>query len=304
MLRRLGYVAISLSIGATTNRTCRLGNATPGRLRELTAANLSGLAATLAFNVRQSVSLYRISSKIVPFASLPAVAFPWWEEFAVELSQLGELVRRHELRVSMHPGQYTALSAPDEATRAASVQDLAWHVRFLDSLGLDATHKIVTHLGGIYGDKGAALRRFAGVVAGLPESWRRRLAVENDDRLYTFDDVLWVAAETGLPAVFDWLHHRLNPGRRGDVASALADAFATWQEGRDGVPKVHFSSQQQGGRAGAHADWIEVDEFLKFLSLVPATPFDCMLEAKKKDLALFRLRRELAASGRKAESVA
>jgi hypothetical protein len=38
MIRRLGYACIALGIGATTNRTCRLANATPERLRELIAA--------------------------------------------------------------------------------------------------------------------------------------------------------------------------------------------------------------------------------------------------------------------------
>ena len=297
MLRRLGYVAIALSIDASTNRTCRLANATPGRLRELGAANLAGLAEVLAFNVRSDVSLYRISSQIIPFASHAAVHFPWWEEFGGDLRRLGDFILRHDLRVSMHPGQFTVLSSPDERTLAASLRDIEWHVRFLDLLGVDSRHKVIVHLGGVYGDKVAALRRFAHTVRSLPLAWRQRLAVENDERLYTVDDALRAAAETGLPVVFDWLHHQLNPGRSGDASEAMARCFATWQGERDGLPKVHFSSPQRGGRLGAHADWVDPEEFARFLRMAPPTDFDCMLEAKKKDLALFRLRRDMAALG-------
>ena len=50
MLRHLGYVAMWLSLGVGTNRTCRLRNATPERLRALIASNLAELEPVLHFN--------------------------------------------------------------------------------------------------------------------------------------------------------------------------------------------------------------------------------------------------------------
>jgi UV DNA damage endonuclease len=44
---------------------------------------------------------------------------------------------------------------------------------------------------------------------------------------------------------------------------------------------------------GSHADWIDPDDLIAFLEQAPDREFDCMLEAKKKDLALFRLREEM-----------
>src|SRR5687768_5108199 len=51
VLRRLGYVAMSLSIDASTSRTCRLRNATPERLAKLIEANLADLLRVVEFNV-------------------------------------------------------------------------------------------------------------------------------------------------------------------------------------------------------------------------------------------------------------
>jgi hypothetical protein len=42
---------------------------------------------------------------------------------------------------------------------------------------------------------------------------------------------------------------------------------------------------------------VRTSDFLDFLAVAPDRPFDCMIEAKKKDLALFRLRRELRRAG-------
>ena len=304
MLHRLGYVAIALSLQSTTNRTCRLSNATPKRLRELIRANLDGLAEVLQFNVRHRIGLYRISSQIIPFASHPVNAIAWWEEYAGDLARLGRFIRQSDLRVSMHPGQFTALSTPNQETLAAALRDLDWHVRFLEALGMDSSHKVIVHVGGTYGDKAAAMGRFLAAVGNLPPHHRERLVVENDERSYTVDDVLRVAERSGLPVVFDWLHHQINPGPPASVRGLLQACWATWSRERDGLPKVHFSSPRAGGPAGAHDDWVDADEFVRFLAAAPDRPFDCMLEAKRKELALFRLRRELAARGVRPDAAA
>src|SRR3954471_89532 len=113
MLRRLGYVATALTIGASASRTCRLKNATPERLRELIAANLGELERILRFNVENQILLYRISSQIIPFGSHAVNPVPWWDEFAPTFARLGEFLARTGMRVSMHPGQYTVLNSPN-----------------------------------------------------------------------------------------------------------------------------------------------------------------------------------------------
>ena len=74
----------------------------------------------------------------------------------------------------------------------------------------DATHKMVLHVGGVYGDKQEAMKRFMAEYRELDETIKRRLIIENDDRYYTLEDVLWIAEKIQIPVVFDNLHHKLN----------------------------------------------------------------------------------------------
>ncbi len=292
MLRHLGYVAIALSLDVTTNRTCRLRNATPDRLRELIAMNLDGLGEVLHFNRANDIFLYRISSMIIPFGSHPVNQLRWWEEFGPKLAQLGLFIRANDMRVSMHPGQFTVLGSPKPDVVTSAIEEIDWHVRLLDWLGVDDTCKVIIHIGGAYGDKPAAMRRFVQVANSLSKRHRARLVIENDERTYSAEEVLAISDLTGLPVVFDWLHHQANPGSTTDDAELIARCFATWRE-RDGIPKIHLSSQVPGGPVGKHDDWIDPNDLEHFLAVAPDRPFDCMLEAKRKDQALFKLRRDL-----------
>ena len=297
MLCHLGYVAICKSIDAPVNRTCRLARATPARLRELIATNLSNQERVLRFNLAHGIQLYRLSSDLIPFASHPINQLAWWDEHRAQLRALARIARKGRMRLSMHPGQYTTLSAKNPSIVAAAVADLEWHTRLLDELGTGASGKIVIHLGGLYGEgKAAAIERFASTVETLPRRIRRRLVIENDEWLFTAEDVLDASGVTGLPVVFDWLHHRANPGSARSPAHAggvVQRCFATWKAA-DGIPKIHLSSQARGKRKGSHGDWIRPADLLAFARVAPQQPWDCMLEAKQKDLALFRLRSHLA----------
>ncbi|MGI9146131.1 MAG: UV DNA damage repair endonuclease UvsE [Chloroflexota bacterium] len=293
MLRRLGYACVCRGLEQCSPRGTILRNASPERLRALTATNLDGLQRVLEFNVARGVRMFRISSDIVPFGSHPVNATAWWDEFAEPLADVGALIRREHMRVSLHPGQYTVLSSPDQRILDAARADLVFHARLLDALGLDVRHKIVIHVGGAYGDKVAALQRWSAAVNQLSEAIRSRLVLENDERLFGADDVLNASAATGVPVVVDVLHHRIFAGSGADdtLADIMRSAARTWQPTRDGVPKIHYSTQALGQRAGAHAEFIDPVEFARFLTLAPEDiQFDCMLEAKAKDAALFRLR--------------
>lgn len=296
MLAHLGFVASVLTEDLSTSRTCRLRNATPERLRALTEANLLALEQVLVFLERRRIQLYRISSNLIPFASHPINAAAWWDEYAGTFQRLGARLRALGIRVSTHPGQYTVLNSPGASIVRAAVDELVYHAKLLDALETDASCKIVLHVGGLYGGtERAAMDRFTSVAKTLPPAVRRRLVVENDDRLFDAEEVLEVARAVGIPVVFDSLHHRANPCSR-PIERVLPEIFATWGP-QDGRPKVHLSSQAAGGPPGAHADYIDPKDFLAFMDAAPPRPFDCMLEAKQKDRALLRLRAALRRRG-------
>jgi UV DNA damage endonuclease len=220
----------------------------------------------------------------------------WWSEFRQPLREIGRMIREHDLRVSMHPGQYTVLSSPDARILEAARADLVFHTRLLEALDVDSRHKLVIHVGGAYGDKEAALNRWIGAVGDLEDNVRQRVVLENDERLFGADDVLRASAAAGTPVVLDVFHHRVyaGPDAEASVPGLMRRAAATWDPARDGVPKLHYSSQAVDQRPGAHAEYVDPSEFARFLALAPAeVEFDCMLEAKAKERALFQVRESL-----------
>src|SRR4029079_8815757 len=98
--------------------------------------NLLRLHSVLDFNAAHGVRMFRLSSDIVPFGSHSVNTIPWWDEFAEPLGHIGALIRAGDMRVSMHPGQYSVLSSPDPRIVEAARADLVFHARLLDALAL------------------------------------------------------------------------------------------------------------------------------------------------------------------------
>jgi len=295
MIRAVGYAGICLGLPARSiTRTTRLAHATPERLRALIRLNLTDLLAILAYNVRERFCLFRINQGIIPFVSHPINTLAWWEEFAPLLRENGEYIRAHGLRVSMHPGQYTVLNSENPAVVEAALAELAGTCRVLDALGLPPMHKIVIHGGAGKPEAASALARLRAGWTRVPAHVRARLVLENDDRVFSVEDLLPVCRAWGVPLVFDWLHHHARPGSWAErpVAEILAEVAQTWQP-HDGPPKVHFSSQDREKKPGAHAYWLETQEFLAFAAHLHALTVDVMAECKGKDLALLALREAL-----------
>jgi UV DNA damage endonuclease len=208
------------------------------------------------------------------------------------------------------------LNSPEERIAAGAARDFICHAELLDALGVDFNAKIVTHVGGVYGEREAAADRFVRHYQALPQNVRDRLVLENDEVSWSVDDVLKINRRTGVPLVFDNLHHAVNNPSNMPAHEALRAMIATWPN--DQKPKIHFSSQRREERRlsrrdratghvqevtakakpGQHDDWIDVTEFITLLDGANDLQFDVMLEAKQKQLALLRLREDLAAASR------
>ncbi|MGX8850067.1 UV DNA damage repair endonuclease UvsE [Amedibacillus sp. YH-ame10] len=285
---KIGYACIFLGDEQSRQRTCTLKYITEEKLQEIISHNLQALRRILAFNAAHNIMMYRLSSDIIPFGSSPVNTLPWQSIYRKELEEIGNFVKEKGMRVSSHPGQYTILNALNVEIIERSKLDLEYHCSILDMMGLDSSHKMVLHIGGIYNDKDCAMQRFIDVYRTLPEHIQRRLVIENDDRYYTVEDVLKISSYTHIPVVFDNLHHEiLPPEEYKSIGEWLTLVRDTWKK-EDGVQKVHYSEQAVGKRLGAHAQHVTSNVFFSFLAQVPFD-VDVMLEVKDKNISACKI---------------
>jgi UV DNA damage endonuclease len=263
----------------------------------------------------EAIGMYRMSSELAPYLTHPDLPqfHRQLDDCSVELTMIGAAARQDGLRLSFHPSQYIVLNTPDEALASRSAAELSALAEMLDRMALGTEAVIVVHVGGLYEAADAARARFVRRFERLPEAVRRRLALENDDTRFGVADTLWISQRTGVRLVFDNLHHHNHNPAQLPLRDALACCLDTWPPGVR--PKVHFSSPrtemrtadqldpQTGRRVQVlqaplwtrHSDYVHPFEFVDFVRAAQGlAAFDVMLEAKAKDLALLRLRADLA----------
>jgi UV DNA damage endonuclease len=268
------------------------------------SVSLSYLDAILTYLDNVDVRFYRMATALAPYASHPDL--PQFRdqprECAAELARVGARARELGIRLSTHPGQYTVLNSENPTTQRLAADELEVQAELMDAMGLGPESVVVLHVGGAAGGTDAALDRFERGFALLSDAARARLVVENDDRSFGLCDVLRLSERIGRPVVWDLLHHHCYDPDAIPDDEALRLALATWPDGV--TPKIHYSSPRtavdDNGRLPqlrAHADIVDPIAFEHFLrDVAPREPdFDVMLEAKAKDLALLRLREQLAA---------
>lgn len=275
------------------------------------SVSLAYLRDILAYLRRHEIHMYRMSSDLAPYVTHPDL--PQFHrqiaECADELAAVGEIARQDELRLSFHPAAHIVLNSPDPAIALKSAADLDAQAQILDTMGLGPEAVVVLHVGGLYGDRSAAMARFVQRCQQLDPATRRRLVLENDERAYSLGDTYAIHQQTGIRLILDQLHYLCNPTPGTSLPEAVRRAASTWPT--DQTPKIHYSSphtsliaakQESAGQAGGlreprlsqHADLIDPFAFIDLLrSLEGMRDIDVMLECKAKDLALLRLRKHL-----------
>lgn len=289
---RIGYACINTQLPSASS-TCRLKNATAENILNISRRNLNALKQILLWNRENGIGLFRISSETIPFGSHPVNRLPWRKLLKTELSELGRLIKKFNLRVSMHPGQFTVLNSVREAVVASGIAELEYHAELLDAFSLNESHKIILHLGGTYGDKKNGMKRFVENFGQLSRSVQKRLAVENDEKNYTAADVLTVAGELRIPMILDIFHHRCNPSLQKQGLLRMLEAVASTWRSRDGRQKIHYSDQYKGKPTGSHSEKIDADDFKKFYRRIRHLPLDIMLEVKNKEQSVLDLYRRI-----------
>ena len=278
---KVGYPCINWTIGCKGNKTFRLKSYSEEKLKTIIKNNLDCLESILKYNIKNNILFFRITSDLIPFASHPICKFNWQDYFKDNFIRIGEFINNNDIRTSMHPDQFIVLNSIDEKIVQRSIKELFYHVQILDLMKLDYTAKIQIHIGGKYNNKTDSMQRFIIRWNKLNLRIKKRLVIENDDRIYSFKDCLYINKKTGIPILFDVFHHSILNNSE-EINDAIKICAGLWAK-KDGLPMVDYSSKKIGIHKSSHADTIDINNFKSFLEKTKPYDFDVMLEIKDKE---------------------
>ena len=222
-------------------------------------------------------------------------------------AEVGRIARERNVKLSMHPGQFTVLASVNEGIVGRSIEEMEYHADLARWMGYGKSFqdfKINVHISGRQGP--------AGILAALPRlspEARNCITIENDENNWGIDASLELEKHCAL--VLDIHHHWI---RSGEYIQPSDDRCQRVIDSWRGVrPTLHYSVSREDvltehcpntlpdmtallaqgykkSKMRAHGNFYwntAVNEWaLSFLD-----NFDIMAESKAKNLASFELAR-------------
>ena len=258
----------------------------------------------------ENLRMVRLSSDI-----LPVYTEPTWSRFwrlpdvraycERGFREVGDVARAANVRLSMHPGQFTVLASESDDIVNRSIEEFEYHVDMARWMGYGKTFqdfKINVHISGRRGPNG-----IRAVLGRLTPEARNTLTIENDEMTWGIEHSLELVNDCAL--VMDIHHHWIKTGEYIDPTDdRVKRIIDSWRGVR---PVLHYSVSREDcliGHSGhirpdlpslleqgykkqklrAHSNFYwntEVNEW----ALSFRDNFDMMCESKAKNLASFAL---------------
>ena len=285
----------------TTTKTTALGPNGKQKVQEKALANLDKLYKTLSeYFVKQPVNLrsFRISTTLLPVYTVEE-AKPWYQEIdekiQLKLKRIGDVAKANEIRLSMHPGQYTVLASNNAEVVKNSIEDIEYHSMLGQYMGINPREFVVNiHLQGVYkGTREEGINRFVTNFPYLSDYAQQCLAVENEDKPngYDIEHVLTLCDKISTRATFDIHHYDCWGRKQRPYPTAnlpeFKQAVKTWGAIR---PLFHVShTRQENGvdvpKALEHSEILhDLDRLATMTPMLQYADFD--IEAKNKEVAV------------------
>ena len=254
--------------------------------------------------------MVRLGSDILPVYTQRDWCYYWRlpdvrEYCAVHLAKVGRLARLLDVRLSMHPGQFTVLASSNPGIVERSIEEFEYHTDIARWMGYGKTFqdfKINVHISGRKGPQG-----IIDVLPRLSPEARNTITIENDEMSWGLDASLELADHLAL--VLDIHHHWVKDGEyilhTDDRCKRIIDS---WRGVR---PVIHYSVSREDCLVGHNADELpQLDTLLEsgykkqklrahseYFWNNPANEWaldhlawaDIMCESKGKNLASFKL---------------
>lgn len=293
---RLGYACVTetLNLKTSTNYTYTnyIKEKNLEKLDNIIKKNLKGLKEILNYNIKNNIHFYRLSSKLIPLATKDDVKFDYIDRYKNEYKEISDIINKNKIRVDFHPDQFCVLNSVKKDVVNNSIEILKYHYNILDSLKIK-DKILILHIGSNVFGKENSLSRFIKNYNLLPKNIKDSIVIENDDKIFNIEDCLYLNKKLGIPIVLDYHHHICN-SKEIDLYKYIDKIFSTWKTIN---PKIHFSSPKSKLKKEfrSHNDYIDSEIFIDFIERIKHLNYDIdiMIEAKKKDEAMFRLIREI-----------
>ena len=250
--------------------------------------------------------MFRMSSDLLPAYTHSDWTWAYFDQDMVNLlstgfAKVGELARKHDIKISFHPGQFCVLASENPNVVENSIQEFEYHCDIIRYMGYGQQFqdfKCNVHIGGKLGPAG-----IKAVLPKLSREARNTLTIENAEYTWGLDASLELAKDCAL--VLDIHHHWINTGKYIEPSDPkVQQVIDSWHGVR---PTLHYSVsredvlvdhdptvmpclhqlKQQGftsAKLRAHSDYYW-NQAVSAWAASFLQDFDIMCESKEKNLA-------------------
>lgn len=290
---RLGYACISKTLDITSSHTITYTNYEKTRnkeekLIEITNKNLKNLEEILKYNIKNNIHFYRMSSKIIPLATHPKVKINLLELYKEKLKYIGQIINENNLRVDIHLDEYCVLNSTNPNIVNSTINIIKFYKNMLKIMNIESY--MILHVGSSAFGIEKSITRFINNFKKLDKESQNMIILENDDKVFKIEDVLKICKTLDIPMVLDYHHYKCN--RIEPLEDNIKEIIKTW---KNKTTKMHLSSKKNNKEFRSHNDYINIEDFIELKNIIKTENknIDIMIEAKEKDIALFKLIREL-----------
>jgi len=216
------------------------------RLWDIMEHNISSLNNLIQFvgGLPNELRMVRLGSGVLPAYTEPSWSYYWQlpdvrRYLESNLARVGNEARLRDVRISMHPGQFTVLASDRDDVVARSIEEYEYHTDVLRYMGYGQQFqdaKCNVHISGRRGPQG-----IIDVLGRLSPESRNCLTIENDEMSWGIEASLELAEHCAL--VLDIHHHWVATG---EYISPMDDRVLRIKDSWRGVrPVIHYSVSRE-----------------------------------------------------------
>ena len=216
------------------------------RLWELMEHNIESYKKLITYvgGLPNELRMVRLGSDVLPVYTEPTWSYFWRKDDVRAYCEkhfrpVGDIARKLDVRLSMHPGQFTVLASDNDDIVNRSIEEFEYHVDVARWMGYGKQFqdfKINVHISGRKGPAG-----IQAVIPRLSQEARNTITIENDENSWGIEASLELRKHLAL--VLDIHHHWV---KTGEYIQPTDDRFLRIVDSWRGVrPVIHYSVSRE-----------------------------------------------------------